>query len=61
MGGITHTSKDKSIKFEIEYIDSTHIKLVELKDYPGLKVNAPGKPSYDWSISLPENIILTKQ
>lgn len=60
-GGIRHITKNKSIKFEIEYIDSTHIKLVELKDYPGLRVNVPGKPPYDWSISLPQNIILTKQ
>lgn len=58
---IHHTSKNKSIDAKIIYIDSTHIKLVQLKNYPGLKVNVPGKPSYDWSISLPENIILTKQ
>ena len=59
--GIKHLSKNKSVKALVEYIDSTQIKLVKIEDYPGLKVNLPGKTPFDWSISLPQNIILTKQ
>lgn len=58
---IKHLSKNKSVSGVVEYIDSTHIKIVKIEDYPGLKVNLPGKPPFDWSISLPQNIILTKQ
>ncbi len=60
-GGMTHKSKNKSINFEIEYIDANHIKIVKLKNRSGMKVTVPGQPPYDWSISLPQNIILTKQ
>ena len=60
-GSIFHATKDKSVQFEIEYIDATHIKLLSLKNRPGLKVSAPGQPPFDWSITLPQNIILTKQ
>jgi len=60
-GGIYHKSKNKFVEFEIEYIDATHIKLLSLKNRPGLKVSAPGQPPFDWSITLPQNIILTKQ
>jgi len=60
-GYIQHKSKNKSVEFEIEFIDATHIKLVSLKNRPGLKVSAPGQPPFDWSIALPQNIILNKQ
>jgi len=66
-GNITHLSKngslgsEKEVDFKIEYIDSTHIKLVSLKNPPGTKLVLTGQPDYDWSISLPQNIILTKQ
>ncbi|MFY1047272.1 DUF6705 family protein [Chryseobacterium sp. GP-SGM7] len=60
-GYMQHKSKNKSVEFEIEYIDSTHIKLLSLKNKPGTKVTIQGQPAFDWSISLPQNIILTKQ
>jgi hypothetical protein len=61
-GGITHISKkNKNIRYEIEYIDATHIKLVSLKNTEGIKLIFPGEPPHDSSISLPQNIILTKQ
>jgi len=60
-GGIYHKSKNKFIEFEIEYIDSTHIKILSLKNRPGTKITIQGQPPFDWSISLPQNIILTKQ
>jgi len=60
-GSISHKSKNKSVEFEIEYIDATHIKVISLKNSPGLKVSVPGQPPFDWSITLPQNIILTKQ
>jgi len=61
-GSIYHISKNsKKVRFEIEYIDATHIKLVSLSNPPGTKVNVSGEPAYDWSINLPQNIILTKQ
>lgn len=66
-GDLTHLSKNgilgskKSLEFEIEYLDNNHIKLISLKNPQGTKVTITGQPSYDWSISLPQNIILTKQ
>lgn len=60
-GGIYHKSKNKFVEFEIEYIDATHIKLLSLKNKPGTKVTIQGQPVFDWSISFPQNIILTKQ
>ncbi len=61
-GGITHISKNnKSVRFEIEYIDANHIKLISLKNPEGIRINVPGKPPYDPSITLPQDIILTKQ
>lgn len=58
--GITHISKRKSIEAKIEYLNSTHIKIVSFSNYQGIKVNTPTY-TYDPSISLPYNIILTKQ
>ncbi len=60
-GGIGHLSKNKSVRYEIEYIDATHIELVKLENYPGIKIDLPGKPPFDYSIALPQNIILVKQ
>lgn len=60
-GGITHISKNnKNVRYEIEFIDANHIKLVNLKNPEGIQINFPGQPPYDNSISLPQNIILTK-
>ncbi len=59
-GVMTHSSKNKVVKFVIEYIDANHIKLVKVFNTPGVKISTPDAP-YDSSISLPQNIILTKQ
>ncbi|RCU43354.1 hypothetical protein EIZ47_04040 [Chryseobacterium lacus] len=59
--GFNHPSKNKSVQGEFEYIDANHIKIVSLKNYQGIKVNLPGQPPYDNTITLPQNIILTKQ
>ncbi len=58
-GTIIHISKDKSIEFEIKYIDSNHIKLVEVYNMEGTKISTDEHP-YDSSISLPQNIVLTR-
>ena len=60
-GSFQHTTKNKSVRFEIQYIDTNHIKLVKLENYEGIRVNIAGKPPYDSAISLPQNITLTKQ
>lgn len=60
-GYIIHSSKNKSVKFVIQYIDATHIKIISFKNTGGLKVTLSGQPPFDWSITLPQNIILTKQ
>ena len=60
-GLIQHLSKNKSIWFTIEYIDATHIKLVEFKNTAGIKLRKPNDPPFDGTITLPQNIILTKQ
>lgn len=60
-GTLEHTSKNKSVKFVISYIDPTHIKIESLTNLPGIKINESGKPPYDSSISLPSNIVLMKQ
>ncbi len=59
--GISHSSKNKTVSADIEYIDANHIKIINIENTPGLKINLPGKPPYDWSITLPKNIVLTKQ
>ncbi len=60
-GGMTHLSKNKNLTFQIEYIDATHIKLVKLKNTAGIKFRKPTDPPFDGTITLPQNIILTKQ
>ncbi len=59
-GTIIHLSKDKIIKFTIQYINPNHIKLVKVYNTPGIKISTAEHP-YDSSISLPQNIILTRQ
>ena len=54
--GFTHLSKNKGIRATIEMKDSSHINIVKLENYEGIRF---GK--FDWSISLPQNITLTKQ
>ncbi|MDH6250468.1 hypothetical protein M2347_000195 [Chryseobacterium sp. H1D6B] len=63
LGGVViiHISKNKSVKAQIDYIDANHIKLVKVENLAGTKVSFEGQPPYDSSISLPQNIILTKQ
>jgi hypothetical protein len=58
--GFSHPSKHKSVQGEFEYIDTNHIKIVSLKNYEGIRVMPTGQ-IFDWSITLPQNIILTKQ
>lgn len=60
-GTFRHASKNKSVKFEIEYIDANHIKLVKLQNTRGIKFRKPTDPPFDGTITLPQNIILTKQ
>ncbi|WP_407498220.1 DUF6705 family protein [Elizabethkingia anophelis] len=61
IGSLIHTSKNKNVKFEMQYIDSTHLKLIKLENYEGVRVKSSGQPDYDPAISLPQNITLTKQ
>ncbi len=58
-GTIQHKSKKKSVNFKIKYIDTDHIKLVTVFNIPGTKVSTDEHP-YDSSISLPQNIVLTR-
>ncbi|WOC51771.1 hypothetical protein BPO_1124 [Bergeyella porcorum] len=56
--GIVHLSKNKNVNGYIEYLDSNRIKLVKLENLQGLML---GNGKYDYGISLPQNIILTRQ
>lgn len=60
-GTMTYISKNKSVNLEFEFIDATHIRLVSIKNLDGIRINVAGKSAFDWSISLPQNITLTKQ
>ncbi len=60
-GSIQHKTKNKSVKFEIDYVDANHIKLIRLENFQGISITLPGQQPYDSSISLPQNIILIKQ
>ncbi|MFY1046839.1 DUF6705 family protein [Chryseobacterium sp. GP-SGM7] len=53
--------KNKNIELEILYIDLTHIKIVGVKNQEGARFIKPGQAPTDWSIDIPNNIILTKQ
>lgn len=58
--GISHLSKNKGINGKVQYLDPTHIKIISYKNYQGIKVNT-STYTYDPAISLPFNIVLTKQ
>lgn len=60
-GNIHHKSKKKLVNFKIQFLDNNHIKLLEVKNTHGIKVWQEGETPYDSSISLPSNIILTRQ
>lgn len=60
IGRMEYLSKNKSVEFVIEYIDSNHIKLVSVQNPEGIRISTPQNP-YDSSISLPQNIILIRQ
>ncbi|MDF2552060.1 MAG: Uncharacterized protein K0R77_1335 [Chryseobacterium sp.] len=53
--------KNKGIRLKITYIDNTHIKIIEVKNQEGARFIKPGQSPTDWSIDIPNNIILTKQ
>ncbi|MFY1044989.1 DUF6705 family protein [Chryseobacterium sp. GP-SGM7] len=53
--------KNKNIIMKILYIDPTHIKIVEVKNQEGARFIKPGQTPTDWSIDIPNNIVLTKQ
>lgn len=55
------THKDKNIRMKISYLDSTHIKIIEVKNQEGVRFILPGEAPTDWSIDIPNNVILTKQ
>ncbi|POR26787.1 hypothetical protein BWK58_05165 [Flavobacterium columnare] len=60
-GSIKHLTKDKFINFKILYIDSKHIKILKLENPYGFHVRKPEDAPFDYSISLPSDIILTRQ
>lgn len=53
--------KNKSIEVVVVYLDATHIKITKVRNTEGVRVILPGQSPTDWSIDIPENIILTKQ
>ncbi len=55
------THKNKGIELEILYIDSTHIKIIDVRNQEGVRFILPGQAPTDWSIDIPNNITLTKQ
>ena len=55
------THKNKGIELEILYIDLTHIKIIDVSNQEGVRFILPGQAPTDWSIDIPNNIILTKQ
>lgn len=57
---ITHLSKNKNVRATIQWIDATHIKILNIEEYQGLVVSTISSPYID-GISLPQNITLTKQ
>ncbi|WP_368407658.1 DUF6705 family protein [Chryseobacterium edaphi] len=59
--GIDNLSTGSHVKMEVEYIDATHIKIKSIKNYPGTKLYLPGETIPSSEITLPQNIILTKQ
>lgn len=61
MGSFEHLSKNKSVNFTIEYIDATHFKLLSLEQRTDLYLLNTGESPRLPGISLPQNIIFTKQ
>lgn len=59
--GIDILSNGNNVKMEVEYIDANHIKIISLKNDPGVKLYLPGQVIPSSEITLPQNIILTKQ
>lgn len=53
--------KNKGIRIKLNYINSTQIRIIEVKNQEGVRVILPGQSPTDWSIDIPNNIILTKQ
>ncbi|KFE97367.1 hypothetical protein IX38_20490 [Chryseobacterium luteum] len=53
--------KNKGIRMKITYVDATHIKITEVKNQEGARFIFPGQEPTDWSIDIPQDIILTKQ
>lgn len=58
---LSMSHRNKAIRIKIDYIDSSHIKIVEVKNPEGARFKLPGENSTDWSIDIPQDIILTKQ
>lgn len=52
--------KNRGLELEIIYIDSTHIKINNVRNQEGVRFVLPGQAPTDWSIDIPNNIILTK-
>ena len=61
IGNIEHESKNKLVQYKILFLDKNHIKLLEVKNTQGFKVWQEGEKPYDSSISLPSDIMLTRQ
>jgi len=53
--------KNKNIEIEILYIDSTHIKITDVRNTEGTRLILPGQTAPSSAIDIPNNIILTKQ
>ncbi|QQQ30015.1 DUF6705 family protein [Chryseobacterium indoltheticum] len=53
--------KNKNITIKILYIDSLHIKIINIENQEGARFIKSGQNPTDWSIDIPNNIILTKQ
>ncbi|AZA60886.1 hypothetical protein EG340_07450 [Chryseobacterium indoltheticum] len=59
--GVDILSNGNHVKMELEYIDANHVKIKSLNTYPGTKLYLPGQTIPSSEITLPQDIILTKQ
>ncbi|WP_123885809.1 DUF6705 family protein [Chryseobacterium indoltheticum] len=59
--GVDILSNGNYVKMELEYIDVNHVKIKSLNTYPGTKLHLPGQTIPSSEITLPQDIILTKQ
>lgn len=57
---VNMTHKNKNIELKISYINPTHIKITEVRNMEGARFVRPGDPPIDWSIDIPNNIVMTK-